>query len=520
MEFHKGTSVSVMRRYMDKAGQEASITLQDLLEIENDGFFAGCVCPSTGIPVWPTIRNQYFRMIISDWLYTSQQLVDTAKKPPVCRIGKVAARAAVHNFTHPPRRSFLLIYASGAGLLDYNGYSRNRYTHGFSQLLGNDTWSIEGLFDDKWPLPREGGRISFSLPGLASTALYSRIGVAGAARRIAQEVVGRATHRSSSLFGWQPGGARKEWLKNSCERQLTGYPLRRKWLMRWLERVEPRLLLVEEGCYGHAAVLNATARECGVPVAEYQHGIVTSGHDAYNVAPALERSDSYRHALPDFFLGYGAWWNRQFNAPTKKVVIGYPHRAALLDRKITVKREPGMILVLGEGIETGSYLEFCRKLGNLVSSDYKVVFRPHPLERSRCIPSVPGVGQGFSIDQEPDIHSSLSMADVVVAELSTGLFEAVGLARRIIVWNTAKSRFGLPNHPFARFDTLSDLARMIEKDGSAGIVSGVESEEIWASDWKGRFQGFIDSVCGGGGSDAGKAIPDGGQEGSTGTGLR
>ena len=520
MEFHNGTSVSVMRRSMDKAGREAGITLQDLLEIENDGFFAGCVCPSTGIPVWPTIRNQFFRMIISDWFYTSQQLVDTAQKPPVYRIAKVAARAAVHNFTHPPRRSFLLFYASGAGLLDNNGYSRNRYTHGFSQLLGYDSWSIEGLFDDKWPLPREGGRISFSLPGLASTALYSRIGVAGVARRIAHEMVERATHRSDSLFGWQPGHARKDWLKISCERQLTGYPLKKKWLMRWLGRVEPRLLLIEEGCYGHAAVLNAAARECGVPVAEYQHGIVTSGHDAYNVASALERSEPYRHALPDYFLGYGAWWNRQFNAPTKKVVIGYPHRATLLDRKKTIKKEAGMILVLGEGIETSSYLDFCRKLGNLLSSDFKVVFRPHPLERSRCISSIPGVGKGFSIDQEPDIYSSLSRADVVVAELSTGLFEAVGLARRIIVWDTAKSRFGLPIHPFARFDTLTDLARMIEEDGGAGIVSGNESEEIWASDWQGRFHGFIDSVCGGVGSGGGKAIHGGGQEGCTGTGLR
>ena len=114
---------------------------------------------------------------------------------------------------------------------------------------------------------------------------------------------------------------------NFCARQVAGYPLKRKWQMSWLERVKPRLLLVEEGCYGHMAVFNATAREYGVGVAEFQHGLVTGGHDVYNVAPALEQSEAYRRTLPDYFLGYGAWWNRQFNTPTRKVVIGNPHRA-------------------------------------------------------------------------------------------------------------------------------------------------------------------------------------------------
>ena len=493
--------------------QVEPITLQDLLEVEQDSLFAECVCPSTGILVWPAIRNIFFRLVISDWFYPSQPLVDTARKPPFFTIGKVAARAASHNFTNVPRHSSLLIYASGAGLFKHGEFSRNRYTHYFSQALGHDSWSIEGLFDYEWPLPREGGRLSFSLPGLAAIALYSRIAATATVRRIAKKVAERAAHRAKSLFGWQLGDEQKDWLVRYCSRLVTGYPLQKKWLMRWLERVAPRLLLVEEGCYGYMAVVNATARECGVPVAEYQHGIVTSGHDAYNVAPALERSEAYRRTMPEYFLGYGAWWNRQFNAPTQKVVIGNPHRAALLDRPMSGVREQGLILVLGEGIETESYLDFCRKLGSVMSSDYKVVFRPHPLERSRVFALPAGVAQGFQIDREPDIYPSLAGADVVVAELSTGLFEAAGLTRRIFVWNTAKSRFGLPNHPFASFDTVTDLARMIEKDSGTGSGSGIAPEEIWASDWQGRFRGFINSVCEGGGLCMGKATPGAGHEG-------
>ena len=489
------------------------VTLQDLLEVENDDFFTGCVCPSTRVLVWPTIRNAFYRMIMSDWLYSSQPLIDTFRKNSMVDVAKAAARAALHNFTHAPQRSSVMILATGAGLFEHNDYSRNRYTLYFSQALGGDAWSIEGLFEYEWPLPREGGRLSFTLPGLAAIALFSRIAVSDAVRKIAEEVVERATFRANSLLGWQVDDARRKWLVTCCARQVAGFPLKRKWHTRWMEKVKPRLLLVEEGCYGHMAVVNATARECGVVVAEYQHGMVTGGHDAYNVAPALERCYSYRRTMPDYFLGYGAWWNRQFNAPTQKVVIGNPHRTALLGRQVSAKKEQGMILVLGEGIETNSYLDFCRELAGLLPSDFKVVFRPHPMERSRVFDSTPGAGQGFHIDHEPDIYPSLARAEVVVAEVTTGLFEAVGLTPRIFVWSTDKSRFSLPNHPFATFDTAQDLARMVEKDRSAGIVSGVASEEIWASDWRERFRNFIDSIGDRGSSRIEKEDPSAAHEG-------
>ena len=502
-----------MRRSVVEAGKGKLVTLQDLLEVENVDYFAGCVCPSTGILVWPTIRNIFYRMIISDWFYSSQPLIDISKKAAMFDVAKVAARAAVHNFTHSPKRSSVMILATGAGLFEHNDFSRNRYTRYFSKALGGDAWSIEGLFNYEWPLPREGGRLSFSLPGLAAIGLFSRIAVSGAVRRIAEEVVEQASSRANSLLGWQLDDARKKWLVNCCARQVAGYPLKRKWQMHWMERVKPRLLLSEEGCYGHMAVVNATARECGVAVGEYQHGVVTRGHDAYNVAPAMERCDSYRHTMPDYFLGYGAWWNRRFNAPTQKVVIGNPHRTALLGRQASAIKEQGMILVLGEGIETSSHLNFCRELAGSLPSDFRVVSRPHPMERWRVFASDGECRAGISYRSRTRYLPVPCQGGVlVVAEASTGLFEAVGLTPRIFVWDTIKTRFCLPNHPFATFDTVYDLVRMLENDRSAGTVSGLASEEIWASDWEGRFRSFIESVSERGNPSMGKETPGAGHE--------
>src|SRR5207342_2453626 len=98
-----------------------------------------------------------------------------------------------------------------------------------------------------------------------------------------------------------------------------------------LGRVRPRLALIEDASFGHMAVFNATARRLGVTVAEFQHGMVSKGHDAYNVAPTLAASEAYRRTQPTAFLAYGSWWNDQFNAPVDgKVVIGNPHRTETL----------------------------------------------------------------------------------------------------------------------------------------------------------------------------------------------
>lgn len=328
-------------------------TLQELLEVENDSFFANYVCPSTGILVWPVVRNTFVRLIISDMFYASEPYVDISQTFARPRVGKVALRAALHNMSQRPRPSSVLMYASGGGLYEEQGLSRNRFTHGFSETLAFDCWSLEGLANFEWPLPRDGGRVSFSLPALARIEMAARLRLTRPIRRMAEELVGRAAERAKRLLGWELGGARREWLSSYCARKLASYPLKERWFRRWLERVEPRLVLVEEGCYEQMAVLNATARRCGVLTAEFQHGIVTAGHYAYNVAPALESSEEFRRTLPDYFLGYGAWWNRQFNAPTERVIIGNPHRQATLERLAGASREEGRILVLGGGRRRG-----------------------------------------------------------------------------------------------------------------------------------------------------------------------
>jgi hypothetical protein len=467
-----------------------SITLADIIEIENDEALLNPVCPINGIPVWSVVRNQFFRLLMSDLLYPTQPLLSTSAIMPRLRIAHAALRSVAHNLAQPIRRAKVLIRATGVGLIERDGRSFNRLTDYFASAVPGNAWTFEDLASWDWPaLPRRDG-VSYTTATFAAIRLRTQFCISATQRALAQETVAMAVSRAESLLNWTPGNDRRAWLEQHTARRLAALPLQRTTMLGWLRRVRPALFLVEEGCYGQMAAFIAAAREQGVLVAELQHGAVTAGHDVYNVAPALVHSASYRRGLPDVFLGYGSWWNAQFNLPVEKRVIGNPHREESLQvvspRHIGTRR----VLVLGDGCELQPHLELCRALAARLPIGWEILFRPHPLERRAVLAMDSAAFAGFGLDREGDIYASLAQSEAVVAELSTGLFEGVGLARRIFVWDTPKSRFGLPNHPFARFSDAVALATALQAP-QEGDLALEQRESIWASDWRTRFSEFL-----------------------------
>ena len=70
-------------------------------------------------------------------------------------------------------------------------------------------------------------------------------------------------------------------------RKIAELPIRKKIYEKLLRKIGTKLVIKEEGCYGHSSIFNKTAKELGIEVAEYQHGAINAGHDAYNIAPVL-----------------------------------------------------------------------------------------------------------------------------------------------------------------------------------------------------------------------------------------
>jgi hypothetical protein len=467
-------------------------TLQDLLIIESDPQILEYRCPRTGVLLWPLIRVVMLRQIMSDLLYgTAIERLDVGH-PVTGRSVTTMLRSIIQN-AGPPRwpRADVCIISTAVANQREDGAWYNRLTDTFALQYPTGTLTIEEPFEWQWQEPRHHSNVRYLAPRLAIGALVGRFRVTAAHRLIASQLVTLVLSRARELLAWNCTPSRRAQLIELLARKAASLPTQYAAFDAMLDAIRPRVLLVTAGCYGPLSPLIVAANRRGVTTADYQHGAVSSGHDAYNVSPVLAADERYRESLPRFFLGYGSWWNAQINSPVTPVVIGNPHRQrqlAHIERRVPARRQ---LLILSDGIEFAKYQQLAQAVETAVGPlGYDVVLRPHPLERSIVRARYGEMIGAVRVDPASDLYTSLASASVVISEVSTGLFEAVGLTDRVIVWDTPKARFSYPVHPFERFTQVRELPSLLARD-ERGRLSAAELESIWAPGWQEKYAAFL-----------------------------
>lgn len=82
-----------------------------------------------------------------------------------------------------------------------------------------------------------------------------------------------------------------------------------------------------------------------------------------------------------------------------------------------------------------------------------------------------------------------------MCEVSIGLFEAVGFAKNILIWEALKTRFNYPNLPFNLFFSHDELKLHIGNIlNSNPKTSNVNLSDLWALDWQINLSTFIDKI--------------------------
>lgn len=469
--------------------------LSALLQVENDSELLDYSCPETSLPVWPLIRIAVLRTIMSDWLFKSAPLSSVGKKN-YRTLAKNVALSAIHNVTHNvEEHRDILIQSTGLGNFVHGGITRDRLVDYFSQAMPERTLVLQDQ-----PKKHLGQRYSFE-PVLYRTPrsiihkILSRFAVSANHKKIARLVIERASRNAAERLDYEFNLGQLQSLINSLATRIATLPFATDVYANWFAKQGFKLLLKEDGCYGgngvpviYAAKLNR------MPVAEYQHGAISKGHDGYNVADALLTNVSFQKVLPDYLLTYGKWWSNQTNMPIKKIPIGNPHLAESTSGQVLGARSRTKVLILGDGIETDLYLDLASRIHCVLQNKgLFVAFRPHPFERD--IVKSMQLPRGVVLDTQTNIYRSLIESRVVISELSTGLFEAVGLSDMVLLWETEKSRFAFPELPFATFSTIDQLEALLKNDtfGTGRSIS-VPSSELWEPDWMKNYLRFVEGV--------------------------
>lgn len=469
-------------------------TLEQLLVVEDDALLLEFACPQTGLPLWPQVRVAFLRMILSDLLYGTRLTGKSVARSPVGQAALTLGRSALRNlwFRFDGRsRADICITSDGVADQLTEGRWLNRLGDHFALACPTKTLMVADHFEWRWPFPRHHDKVIFHAPHQALNAIAGRLMVGDEDRRRAKRLIDIVNARAQQHLDWSTGAQRAHTLIQMLAHKSASLPRQYRAYRSMLRRIRPRILMVGAGCYGPSASLIAAAKGDGIVTAEYQHGAISAGHDAYNFASAVRQSNAYRRTLPDYFLGYGSWWNEQINAPVTKVAVGNPHREVRLAQTSTVGAPRIDILILSDGVEFSIYAELAKRIEPAASRNgLRVVLRPHPLERT-LVEMTYGRSIGkVLIDGNADLYQSFRSAHAVISEVSTGLFEAVGVVDRLFIWDTPKARFGYPNHPFQTFTSVEVLLNQLNQFDSGRLPSSA-STAIWAPDWRDNYLAFL-----------------------------
>lgn len=481
------------------------ICMADILAVEDSTDLVGFVCPDTGVPLWSLIRAVFIQLIMADKLYASQIVSVNGNNgilggTPRAKMAGLIAKAFLHNAAFAMRRradSPVVLMASGARVVKQGNLHFNGLADYFLSMAPSDSLLIEEMFNWRWPFPRQHQKVMLHTPLRVAGAVRGRLN-AEKYRDSSSAMVDLLCARAEELLDYVVSSEQRAWLVDTCAKAAGSLQPRIDAYTSILKKSGAKILIKEEACYGGADNVSAmvAAKRLGVVTAEYQHGSVSSGHPAYNFSPVMLASDSFRKVLPEYFLSFGAWWSSEINAPVKHVVIGNPHRSTVTGKLADAgvkQSEQRRVLILGDGIDTTAYLELGASLARRLGATYEVLFRPHPLERAAVTAMFSSQSFGpLLLDQNQDMYTSFQKCSSVISEISTGLFEAVGLVRNVFIWDTPKSRFSFPSHPFFGFSTVQQLADAITSGN--GAVSDEQNARIWSDDWEGKYRQFLQSV--------------------------
>ena len=258
---------------------------------------------------------------------------------------------------------------------------------------------------------------------------------------------------------------------------------------RLLSKISPKIVFLEDACYGMSNVpLIIAARKMNIPIGEYQHGLVSLLHPAYNYSDSID--DAYKYYLPSFYMSYGKYWIENSRIPIKVIEMGNPYLHENTDKNSNATKKEQLLYV-----SSAHYPEHYAEEVMLLHKELKecgcdVIFRIHPSETLR-IQTVykPILDEGIKIDMNP-LYESLSETKYVFGEISTVLFEATMFNCVVFVLDTP---YSAENMDMKMFNSIKSINEIMDKILNKKYNKR-NSTDFWADNWRNNYRQFIDSI--------------------------
>lgn len=465
--------------------KEPYLLIKDIFETENDSHLMSFKTKD-GIPVW--MIGKYYLMFN---LLSSRVL---QYKSPL-RYRRVSFKMFstlfksffhnLHNKKLKKNREIVLYSVNRKTLID--GKFFNRYVDFFAEAFKDQSYVIEQpILDWEWPFERKNENVYFDGIAKVNSELLGSV-FKRKYYSVVSDMIDYYFKRVKNILGIEFTSKEVKNIKLYISKQVYIMRYMTKWIAKQLTN-KTKIILMVGAAFPHSYPINVMLKKRGIISVELQHGYITSTNVMYNYANEVLKCDEIKAGMPDFMFTYGEWWNTQTNCPLKKIAIGNPYHDYCF-KDLQSNENQKIITVLGCNQNTEQYVKLTQFLSKNIQN-YKIVFRPHPGESDEAKRISENLEYEINFDSNLDIYATLKESYMVISEVTTVLFEAIGLVKRIIVWETNYTKAFMPEHPFEKFNYIEELVGLINKPEDKNY----EYTDFWSRDCIDNYKMFVKNM--------------------------
>jgi len=475
----------------------ASKTLQLIVEFENNKNVFDYRFECDDVLMWPYIRWP-LSLQLDSIIYPSDYLSMALSSRKWYHLVKYICGSYVGKPSIKNNDSIqVVIFGSGVGNHTKRDCYFNRLTDYFYFQKEESTLVIEDSFHKQYKIPRCIKNISYH------DWYYIRAAISRRLKKLTykdKKSIDTLMALLRTNFNEYLNEDNYQRIENILTVVATSLPTWYKTYNKLFTKAKPKLVMLEDAAYGSRSHIIKWAKNHNIPTAEYQHGMISHNHVAYNYKYKAHNKNFYNQYLPDYYLLYGKYWSEQICFPSKKIIIGNPYysESILRVRELSKSKKPiKKILFLSTGLKVNIVKQIILELRECLDVNiFEIFFRPHPGERRLVTQRYGDLinKKCFQVDTTEDLYDSIFNSDYVVGDCSTAVFEAMGLCEYVYIIDHEYTRLNMPIQLFNIVKSGKELSEKIQK--SQTVLREVHLElkikDIWANDWKNNYLEFLD----------------------------
>lgn len=409
-----------------------------------------------GISPWHLIRiavMNYLTERSTDTVMTTEsKQPKRSKKEKLKFLFSLILRNPFFSFKKAP----VLIFSSGVVIIEHRGKWINRMYDSYRNYTPDDILLVEQSHNNFFPP----GRFS---TGVKSQDLLSlMIKLKKKFSKCSSETCEAINNFLKNLQNHL--GIDDETFLKKLENTLKDFYSVKKFSVRLykklIKKTRARQVFIEDASYGGSLAIILACRELGVTPAEFQHGLISTHHLAYNWHRDYYTPNKALF-IDEIFL-YGDYYREKISLPAKKIIAGSPF---LNEMNISspVQGNKKRILLCSQG---PVYELFNEAINNLLhlGDEYEIIHKPHPGEFKTLEEKYDykkGKNTKIILSKE-NVYELIMKSDIIIGCYSTVLYECLAFKKTPIVLDHQFARENLDLSLFTVCQKVSELSSLLE----------------------------------------------------------